>query len=368
MRRVVKAVAAVTLVLLGLAILSASGFALVIWSREPLAVVQSTTHASISRKECLHCHAPIAEEWRQSYHAVSLTGPQWQLVRELGYLKTFDRVRKRCVDCHAPANVLDLAVASASAAHANSSLGVECTPNLLREPRGVIPSARADDVDLGVDCTSCHVSKAGIRGSGSRRSDVHETVADARFQAPATTSERLCRTCHAAAVAAWEQTRYARDGITCLECHMPVVNAPSVAGGPDRSRRSHRFLADKDRATLEHALHASLDLVEGRKARLRIVNDRVGHFFPSGGNWVFVRLSARDPIGRTRAEKFVGIGREEALILDFWPFASDRRLGVDESRDIVLDLPEGHGTIEADVRYHDFMRANRTLATFTKEY
>lgn len=367
MRKVLKITAITAGALFSLVLIGAGLFALQVWSREPLRTARSTTHTSFKRQDCIDCHAPIAEEWRQSYHAISLTGPYWKQVRELGYAKVFDWTRKKCVNCHAPANVLDLAEPSPGAARERRALGVECTPTLLREPRGTIPAARAADVELGVDCTSCHVSSHGIVGSGKRPSAVHETLADVRFQKPAVTSERLCGTCHSATVAAWEQSRLGRNGATCLDCHMPEITAPSVAGGPPRARRSHRFLGDKDQSMLEKGLDASLEIGPDRKAHVRIVNDRVGHLYPSGGNWVSVRLTARDDSGLTRAEVMEAFGKEEALVLDFWPFNIDRRLRFGERKEFVLALPDGHGTVEAVVRYHKWAE-KRTVATFSQRY
>lgn len=340
---------------------------LVVGSRVPLEAVVSTTHPTLSRQACLECHAPIAAEWRQSYHFQSLTGRSWKDVRELGYMKLFDPARKKCVHCHAPANVLDLA-GSRSAGAGEEPLGVECTPSLLREPVGVIPAARADDAELGVDCTACHVSERGISGAGRHPTAEHETIADPRFESAARTAETLCRSCHQATVAAWRKTALAAAGTTCLDCHMPATSAPSVVGGPARARRSHTFVADKDPAMLTKAVNAVLAVTADRRARLRIVNDRVGHYLPSGGNWLFVDFTAHDAAGRELKTERVGIGRDEALLLDFWPFARDRRIAFGEQRDLFFGLPEGHGTVEATVRYHDWMRVNPIVATLRERY
>jgi len=289
-------------------------------------------------------------------------------VRELGYLKVFDATRKACVNCHAPANVLDLAEGVPAAALADEPLGVECTPNLLREPKGTIPAARADDIELGVDCTSCHVSERGIVGAGRHPTAAHETVADRRFQAPALTTDTLCRTCHRATVEAWKRTKFAAMGVTCLDCHMPETSAASVAGGPDRPRRSHRFFGDKDTSMLERAVNASMAITADRKARFRITNDRVGHYFPSGGNWLSVQFKAYDASGRMLKERHEAFGKDEALLFDFWPFNTDRRIASGEQREILFPLPEGHGTVEAVVRYHDWMRTKRTILTLKDQY
>jgi len=345
--------------LAGLALLGGALFGLEVASRKPLIPVPSTTHATIPRQGCIDCHAPIAEEWRQSFHFKSLTGPSWKDVREMGYLKLFDRVRKGCVNCHAPANVLDLAMQAPSGRGA--SLGVECTPNVFREPAGTIPSARSDEVELGVDCTSCHVSTRGVVGSGRHSTPVHETIADARFQSAWQTSMTLCRTCHSAAVEAWKGTSLAATGVTCLDCHMPEVRAASVAGGPERVRRSHRFHGDKDLSMLEKAVNVSMAFSSDRRARLRILNDRVGHYFPSGGNWVSVKIIASDDSGRILKEQVEFFGRHEDPFFDFWPLKSDTRLESGGEREILFPLPEGHGTVEATVRYHDWGKIRPTI-------
>jgi hypothetical protein len=93
-RRALRLVGLAGAAVLALALAAGALFILEVLSREPLVAVASTTHPSIERRECLDCHAPIAEEWRQSYHFRSLTGPYWKDVRELGYLEVFDRSRK----------------------------------------------------------------------------------------------------------------------------------------------------------------------------------------------------------------------------------------------------------------------------------
>jgi hypothetical protein len=94
----------------------------------------------------------------------------------------------------------------------------------------------------------------------------------------------------------------------------------------------------------------------------------VGHYFPSGGNWLSVRLEAFDNAGRGVAEHVEVFGREEALLLDFWPFNDDLRIPSGEQREILLPLPDGHGTLRAAVNYHDWMKTKRTIATWEEIY
>jgi hypothetical protein len=62
------------------------------------------------------------------------------------------------------------------------------------------------------------------------------------------------------------------------------------------------------------------------------------------------------------------LGRDEALLLDFWPFVTDQRIGPGRQKEILLALPEGHGWVEAVVRYHDWMRVSRTVVTLKESY
>jgi len=347
------------LAVLAVGIVAASVVAAKVLSRPRLAAVASTTHPTLSRQDCIECHAPIAEEWRSSYHFKSITGSHWADVRALGYADTLARFRKRCVDCHAPANVLDLPHTSGTS---TAPPGVECTPNLLHEPEGIIPAQRQDAVELGVDCVACHVSSRGIVGAGRRPTSEHEALGDPRFADPAVTARAFCSTCHRAAVDAWERSSYAARGVSCADCHMPRVLAPDVTGGPSRSRRSHAFVADKDLGMLQRALQATLRVDCDRKAILHLVNAGVGHYLPSGGNFLFVHLTATDTAGRLVGDSSAAIGRQEGLLLDFWPFADeDTRMPPGGERDVSLALPEGHGKVQAVVRYHDWMRINPTV-------
>jgi hypothetical protein len=362
MRKLLKIVALVVLAVVGLLLAGGGLFAVEVFSRKPLKAVPSTTAAALGRKTCIDCHAPIAAEWRQSVHYKSVTGAYWQEAKQLGYLKLYENVRKPCLNCHAPANVLDLAASAPG-----TELGVECTPNLFREPQGTIPLARSDDVALGVDCTACHVSAHGIAGAGHRPTAQHATIADRRFQDPLLTSDALCGPCHRATVNAWKATKLAADGVTCLDCHMPRVSAPSVAGGVPRLRRSHLFAADKNDAMLGRAVNASFD-IDGGHARLRITNDRVGHYFPSGANWIIVKFKASDRAGRPLREEQAAFGRKEDPFLDFWPFNGDERIAFGDHKDIDFALPPGHGTVEAAIRYHDWMHTEKTVVTLKREF
>lgn len=306
--------------------------------REPLAVQEATGHPLLSRESCIACHAPIAAEWRESFHFRSLEGPFWERIRRKRFDRLFDALRVPCRNCHAPANVLDLAA-------------------------GAHPALRRDDQELGVDCVSCHVSIQGIHGAGQGREAPHEVIEDVRFLDPVRASTSLCASCHeeslphARTVTAWKESEFGRKGTTCLDCHMPQVRAPSVQGGPPLVRRSHRFPGDKDPEFLRRALNATLELDAERRALVRIRNDRVGHSFPAAGmNWLLVTVTARDPQGEVLGQVERSFGTQEWIpgYLDFWPFQVVSKIPVGETREIGVSLPPGTERVTAEFRYRDW--------------
>lgn len=326
-------------------------FAVLALAREHPVVQAGTVHDSLSRESCLECHAPIAAEWRASFHARTVTGPFWDRMRRKGYAGLFRTLRVPCMNCHAPANVLDL--------------------------RQGAPVERSDARDLGVDCVSCHVSKRGITGPGRVRSAPHEVIADERFRDPRVATATLCSRCHdedcEKTVTDWRVTRFAREGTTCLHCHMPEVVAPSVTDGATRLRRSHRFTGDKDHAMLLSALNASIEVGSNRSADVRIINDRVGHAFPgSGMNELIVHVTARGRDGSiAEAEEAFGTRELVPGYLDFWPFRSVTKIPPGEARLISVSLPSEHGEVVAEFRYRDWWAltsADVAIQTLKRSY
>jgi hypothetical protein len=221
---------------------------------------------------------------------------------------------------------------------------------------------RSDRPELGVDCVSCHVSERGIVGPGRSVDSPHEVIPDQRFRDATLASTTICARCHeetagaCRTVTAWRRTPFAKEGVTCLHCHMPEVQAPLVEGGPARLRRSHRFWGDKSEAMLRKALNASISIRDG-KATLRIVNDRVGHSLPASGmNWLLARLEVRDDAGRLLGQSERAFGSRELIpgYLDFWPFLSITKIPYGETREIVVDLPAAHGQVIGEFRYRDW--------------
>jgi nitrate/TMAO reductase-like tetraheme cytochrome c subunit len=350
-RRVVATIAVGTAIVL-LAIIA--HFVVRVAARERPAMAAATVHATLTREDCVTCHAPIAAEWRESFHHRSPTGPFWERVRRKAFGDLFEALRVPCMNCHAPANVLDL-------------------------PLGAHPAERTEAPEMGVDCVSCHVSTRGVVGGGRPLEAPHEVIPDERFRDPARASTELCAHCHneesdhARVVEEWQDTPFAAAGVTCLHCHMPVVEAPVVTDGPRRRRRSHRFPGDKEPAMLRQALNAEI-VVRQRSAVVRVTNDRVGHSLPASGmNTLIVRVEVRNEAERTVAMTERHFGTRELVpgYLDFWPFQMVSKIPYGESREVAVALPPGEGRIVAEFRYRDWFAVRDRdvpIATLSRRY
>jgi hypothetical protein len=321
-----------------LPLVAAGGLTALTMSRPRPEVLPSTAHPTLTRQSCVECHAPIAEEWKQSVHFRSVSGPFWRSIRNEGYADLFETLRMPCMNCHAPANVLDL-------------------------PDGAQPAERRDEVALGVDCVSCHLSERGIVGPGRFVKAPHEVIPDERFLNAVLTSTGICARCHdeqtdcGRIVTEWSTTRFAADGVTCLHCHMPETEGPLIVDGPPRARRSHTFVGDKSEEMLRKALNASILLPDKQTAVVRITNDRVGHSLPASGmNWLLVQVQVHDESGRLVQEVEQGFGTREFLpgTLDFWPFRQITKIPYGESREIHVEIPPGRGLVSAEFRYRDW--------------
>ncbi|MBL8860625.1 MAG: hypothetical protein JNK02_01320 [Planctomycetes bacterium] len=223
---------------LGLCVLGAVILGVSLVFQRPPAAAEATAFTSSS--QCQACHAQVFEEWSGSQHSQSWVNPA---VRALSN----DFANTDCIDCHAPRPVFETGLANRV---------------LPRESRR----------QEGVDCIACHQLADG-RMAGT----IDKPEAACR---PAATRElarvEYCAPCHDqhGTVAQWRETEYARQGVGCIDCHMPFRN-----GDPNQGR--------------DHAMHGghSLEVVRsavtlaaerrGDAIVARVTNSGAGHHFPT---------------------------------------------------------------------------------------
>ena len=249
---------------------------------------------------CVRCHPTVVAQWAQSAHRHSSLDNPWYT----GALRAFVAHRPNegafCGGCHDPALI------------AAGTMSPEATG----------PAAHA-----GIGCLTCHsITRHAIEGNGGYHAQVDPVPLKAghaervAIKAPL----KLCASCHKVSLPeaasgahwqrgqnqydAWYDSAWAGRGLgvilrpksraTCLDCHMPRVNAgPDDEGVRDGLVRDHRFVGGHaalpalfNQPTQVAAVTArlssaiSMDLRSARAGYVDVVlrNIGVGHPFPGG--------------------------------------------------------------------------------------
>lgn len=206
---------------------------------------------------CQRCHAEIWDEWQASMHAQSFTDPLVLASNQSNNFRNLD-----CIPCHAPAPVFEHGIGK-----------------LERVVERV--TARED----GVDCLSCHRAFDHVVGperlAATSAGAACRPSGQAELRSPA-----LCAPCHNQhnTVDQWELTTYAKEGVGCDDCHMPVVERKN-SDGTKRSGRSHRMAGGHDPAMLAKAYGLKTEVKDGadggKSLVVSVTNNGTGHNFPA---------------------------------------------------------------------------------------
>lgn len=294
--------------LFGLIVVALAGAALFAVFRPRAPEVAQTAFQSSS--ECRDCHAEVYREWEGSWHARSWTDPD---VRALSN----DFANTDCIDCHAPRPVFETGV-----------------------NERVLPRAarRAE----GVDCITCHALAGTDQGRMAGTLERADVACRAKA-VPELSRPEFCAPCHNQhqTVTEWLVTRYAAEGIGCVECHMPFRD-----GDPSRGR--------------DHTMHGghSLELVRsavdlrarraGQRVLVELENVGAGHSFPtderSRAADVFWRPRSAEPGPWRHLYRFRSPYRDEVGL-------TSTLLRPHELRTIPLEDPEAGGALEVALFY-----------------
>lgn len=231
----------------------------------PTGIVDQTARA------CAGCHTEIYEEWRGSMHSAAWNDSQFQEVwrsmrRDTG-----------CLNCHSPLTA----------------------QQPLASGGGFRPTLQAE----GVTCAACHIRDGAIVGAGTSTGEVPHPVT----QRPDVAEATFCASCHQLSLPGrakgfydtyreWRASDWAKRGVGCRECHMPLRTG-NVATGVHRAYRSHELLGGHTDALLQRALTVTVELDKPRyepgdaiQAVVVVRNTGAGHAVPSGDPAHQVRL------------------------------------------------------------------------------
>lgn len=305
--------------------------------------------ASLAPEACGQCHADQYVQWQTSFHARAM-GPG--LMGQLRDYAADDREgHQACLRCHAP--LAEQADALAAELGGNASEGLH---------------------RKGLVCAACHVRQHTRHGPPRRDGSVprpDEVLPHAGWQpTDAFADARFCGACHQFdedgyalegkllenTVVEWQASRYARDGVSCQQCHMP-----------DRQhlwRGIHDPEMTRSGVTIE-TLATTLDdgVLNGG---LRVRNTGTGHHFPTylTPRIVFEGFQVDDQgreIADTRVEWWVA----RAVTLDLTEELFDSRIPADGEMELGYAMPRAASAaalqlrlrVEPDAFYTDFYRS-----------
>lgn len=335
---------------------------------------------------CKPCHPAQYRAWVGSTHARSRGAAVLAWMTKAGVETHGVRVKDLCLSCHAP----DYAYAAGP-------------------PDGtfaVLPKGVPD----GVQCDFCHtaIGPVGANSSGWSRIEVQlggpkkgqfrDAVSPAHRTAYSTylAKPAFCGACHdqghsgrvggpGATYTEWAASTFAKQGITCQDCHMPKRRAQAAKGGPMREGvRAHSFAGGnvragaaalaqarprrlagrvvdttaQERAMLRRAARVEVKTGRDRARRgdalsveARVTNIGAGHAIPTGvpelrRMWLELRLT--DKAGRVVAAKdevFTTVYEDQRGVHDgsvaSWNAAkvySDTRIGPGLTAQVPLEI------------------------------
>jgi hypothetical protein len=318
--------------------------------------------------ECGACHGEFYTEWKSSIHSQAWTDPYFQADWK------FDGAQQICKNCHTP---LDRQQEGKVVGFRDA----EKWDPILEEN----PDYDAMLQHEGVTCTGCHLREGEVLGPYGSTDAPHPVR-------QLTDSNEICLRCHIVDGDRWDtffrfppcgtvaeiqsvknaSTLAGNSGeavatdvstLGCVECHMPLIERPLVAGGPVRQTRRHWWRGGHDPAMVRQALtilfdEAASDASGRRVFRLQLTNSGAGHYLPTGtpDRHLTVRLRILDQVGRVLKEERAVLKRTvmwRPFIVDLW----DTRLPAGASRTFRIDFDSADAaahavTVEAQIDYY----------------
>ena len=228
--------------------------------------------------DCRSCHPGVWQEWYDSWHRLAYVDPLYKKLSN-------NYADKTCDDCHIPRNI----------------------PEVGFGPR-TLP--RASEKESGINCLSCHYDGRSVVALRDN------PAAGCRPRgAPELGTELGCIGCHNQHKLheEWRNTIYFKQGIDCIDCHMPAVTR--TRGDRTFEGRHHGFISSRNRDFSHSAVSVAVvgpGDPDGHAGRLvvSVTNEKIGHDFPSDSRHKAVDLVTRflgadeHTLGEPRRERF----------------------------------------------------------------
>ncbi|MCW8885453.1 MAG: ammonia-forming cytochrome c nitrite reductase subunit c552, partial [Motiliproteus sp.] len=234
---------------------------------------------SLSPQACGSCHVPQFQDWSKSLHSKAMgPGLMGQLVEMSPHARG---EHQACIRCHAPlAEQADQLVDEIS--NGSPPLAFNANQDTTN------PLDNSNLHRKGLVCAACHVRNnqrfGPARKDGSTPDPSQKLPHDGWVSSDAYQDSQFCAACHQFepnefslngkllenTYVEWQQSRYAEEGVSCQDCHMP-----------DRKhqwRGIHDPETVKSGVTIKSELSSSSEQIQGL---MTMTNTGTGHRFPT---------------------------------------------------------------------------------------
>ncbi|MBE9567651.1 MAG: hypothetical protein IMF14_03070, partial [Proteobacteria bacterium] len=340
----------------------------------------------LSAKQCANCHPDFYDEWQTTIHSQAWTDPYFQTDWQ------FDKRQHNCRLCHTP---LD----KQQPQKVLSYRDVDKWDPVLEDN----PEFDKDLQHEGVTCAACHYRNGKIVGVIGDTDAPHPVK---KLQDP----NQICVRCHIVEGERWDTffrfppcgtvaeirstlkdtadpgsvsttdmepspdnkvTDNMSEGsstidyrsLGCVQCHMPALERPLVAGGKSRMTRQHLWRGGHDPEMVKSALSFDFNDIdstgdqdrEKRVFRLMITNTGAAHYVPTGtpDRHLTVQLRILDAQDKVLDEENYSIKRTlmwRPFIIDLW----DNRLKRWSPQHYEIETDNDGKAVKAEaiVKYH----------------
>ena len=276
-------------------------------SREAHRTVRTAPGSFETSSSCKICHENIYNQFKESMHAKSFSNPLFRktyfdvLLKRYAEDESLAEEMEGCIACHSPVTA-------------------------TRTGGKIFLYNEVDPASSGVECDLCHrirgyrgeeagggnyIAEPGARKFGpfQRENDWHHAYAELQ------TKSEVCAICHnrvnrfgleiISTFSEWKESRYAKEGIQCQDCHMNAngfltagkavfesgrASQNTLARSPARSKLyTHRFPGAHSETQVQGAIELDIrvdetGLVPGEKAVIQVLvdNSKSGHKLPTG--------------------------------------------------------------------------------------
>lgn len=265
--------------------------------------------AFVSPQACGQCHQSVHDEWQLSAHAISATDTWYLKVKELFAVEQGEASVRLCAGCHAPVALMQGEVGLYNKESTSSQAGVSC--GFCHTISAVHGGNGAYTFDPGR--LRRHVFGDYLKNSNKSLGDLtsqwlvntRPAWHQAEMQSELHSSGKGCQACHSFSINGvaiqntwqeWQDSSFARQGVTCQGCHFTKNGIPNVAesgevvsGVMKQSLYFHSLgggstvqapRAEKNKLTIREAVKLEVRFQQGLEVIVKNVG--AGHHIPTG--------------------------------------------------------------------------------------